>query len=171
MPAHTVLDEMFDHVDQKLREELRKRTSGVGAIPTVYPVLASQNLNSQIAASFRNSLQKKLWGFLIPDGEAEEFLIKTNKEFTGDPNDSDSFGFFLNPYVQTGLFIGECINLDMSLVGGLIKLTEKQGTYKDRYSAISYANWFISYFDRDLLKETDDTGDELQDLLAMTQFA
>ena len=166
----TVVDESVNFLDQKIREELRARTLGIGARPVIFPISATQILNSQIASAFRASLQKKLWSFLIADGEAEEFLIKTNKEFTGDPNDSSAFGFFLNPYVQTGLFIGECINLDMTLVNGLVKLVEKPGTYKDRYSSISYANWFISYFDRTLLKETEEYTNELSDLLSVTQF-
>jgi hypothetical protein len=153
-PAMTVVGREFDIVDQKLYEELMNRTLGVNAIPIIFPILASQNLNSQIAVAFRSSLQKKLWNFLIADGDAEEFLIKNNKEFTSNPNDSSLFSYFLNPYVQTGLFIGECINLDMSLVNGLIKLAEKPGNYKDRYSSVSYGNWIIhSVFDPELIKE------------------
>lgn len=165
-PSMTVANDLF--IEDRVREELRARTLGVNAIPVVYPILASQNLNSQIAVSFRNSLQKKLWNFLISDADAEEFLIKTNKEFTSDPNDSNSFGFFLNPYVQTGLMIGEAINLDMSLVGGLIKLTEKAGSHKDRYSSISYSNWVISHFDKSLMREVEDT-DDWSELMKFTQ--
>jgi hypothetical protein len=159
----------FNFIDDKLKEELMKRTLGINAEPVIYPVLATQNLNSQIAVAFRTSLQKKLWNFLINESDAEEFLIRTNKEFTEDVNDSSSFGFFMNAYVQTSLFVGECINLDMSLVNGLIKLIEKSGSYKDRYSCISYANWLINYLDQDLLKE-DDGGDDLSAILAMTQW-
>ena len=159
-PALGVVDELFDYIKQETREELRSvHTRSLNPLPVIFPISASQELNSQIATSFRMSLQKKLWNFLIADGDAEEFLIKTNPEFTKDTNDSDAFAFFLNPYVQTGLFIGECINLDMSLVGGKIKLTEKAGCYKDRYSAISYANWIISHFDQELLKENDNSND------------
>jgi len=153
-PAMTVVGGEFEIVEQKLREELRNRTLGVGAIPVIFPILASQSLNSQIAVAFRSSLQKKMWGFLLGDGEGEEFLIKNNKEFTSNPNDSSLFSFFLNPYVQTGLFIGECINLDMTLVNGMIKLTEKPGNFKDRFSSVSYSNLIISsVFDKNLLKE------------------
>ena len=166
-PAMTVANDTF--VDGRVRDELQARTLGVNAIPVVYPILASQSLNSQIAVSFRTALQKRLWAFLIPDGDAEEFLIKTNKEFTSDPNDSSSFGFFMNPYIQTGLMIGEAVNLDMSLVGGLIKLTEKAGSHKDRYSSISYANWVISSFDKSLIKESEET-DDWSELMGMTQF-
>ena len=61
----------------------------------------------------------------------------------------------MNPYVQEGLLIGECVNLDMSLYDGMIRLVEKTGNYKDRYSTLSYVNWVISDFDKDLLKEFD----------------
>lgn len=168
-PALGVVDETFDFVKEDVREELRKgHTRSINPLPVIFPISASQELNSQIANSFRMSLQHKLWNFLIGDGDAEEFLIKTNKEFTKDANDSDAFAFFLNPYVQTGLFIGECINLDMVLVGGKVKLTEKPGCYKDRYSAISYVNWVISHFDQELLKENDNS-DEWETLAALTQ--
>jgi hypothetical protein len=156
-PPMTVAE--YDFIEEKLKIELRERTLGVNASQVVCPILASQSLNSQIAVAFRGSLQKKLWNFLIPDGDAEDFLIRTQKEFTQDANDSSSFAFFLAPYVATGLFIGECINLDMSLSSGMIKLTEKSGCYKDRYSSVSYANWVISQFDKDLIKETEDVDD------------
>jgi hypothetical protein len=166
-PPFTVVDDPF--VDEKTREELVGRTLGVNALPVVYPISASQSLNSQIAVSFRSSLQKKLWNFLIPDGDAEEFLIKSQKEFTEDANDSYTTAFFLNPYVQTGLFVGECINLDMTISSGLIKLVEKPGCHKDRYTSVSYANWVISRFDQDLLRETEEV-DDFSALMAITQI-
>jgi len=169
-PAMTVVGGEFEIVEQKLRDELRNRTLGVGAIPVIFPILASQNLNSQIAVAFRSSLQKKMWNFLNDDGSAEDYLIKSNKEFTSNPNDSSLFSFFLNPFVQTGLFISECINLDMSLVNGLIKLTEKPGCYKDRYSSVSYANWIIhNAFDPSLLKENVE-DDEWSIISGLTMF-
>jgi len=149
-----VAGDEFEFVKQDLREELRRdHTRSLNPREVIFPIMANQDLNSQIANAFRISLQKKLWNFLIGEGEAEEFLIKNTKEFTKDINDTNISSFFLNPYINTGLMIGECINLDMSLVGGKIKLSEKSGCYKDRYSAVSYCNWIISYFDQELLKE------------------
>jgi len=104
-------------------------------------------------------LQKKLWNFLTSETEAEEFLIKNNKEFLNDPNDSTNYGFFMNPYVQTSLFISETINLDMMLTNGFIKLSEKPNTYKDRYTSVSYGNWVASYFDQFILKEKSSDSD------------
>lgn len=168
-PALTVVGNEFDFIEDKLRQELMERTLGLGALPVLFPISASQTLNSQMAVSFRSSLQKKMWTFLIPDGDAEEFLIRTNKEYIKNPNDSNSYAFFLSPYIQTGLFIGECINLDMGLANGLIRLTEKSGCYKDRYSSVSYANWIISQFDKNLLKENEEK-DWFSDFMELTQI-
>jgi hypothetical protein len=160
-PPFTVVESVFTSVKGEVREELLKRTRGLNALPVIFPMAASQALNSQIANDFRTSLQKKLWKFLILDGDAEEFLIKSkNKEFIEKSNDPEIYSFYIHPYLQTGLTISECINLDLTLVGGMVKLVEKPGLYKDRYSAISYANYFISQeFDSALLKETDDKDD------------
>lgn len=166
-PPFTVASDTF--IEEKLRNDLSARTLGINALPVVYPILASQPLNSQIAVAFRSSLQKKLWNFLLADGDAEEFLIKSQKEFMENANDSVSTAFFLNPYIQTGLFIGECINLDMTLSSGMIKLSEKSGCHKDRYTSVSYANWVINYFDQDLLRETEEV-DDFTVLMNMTQF-
>lgn len=155
-PPMTVADHEF--IDEKLREELLGRTLGIDAKPVIFPILATSTLNSQIAVSFRNALQKKLWSFLVSDNDIEEFLMKSYKDFM--TNDSESYrAFYLNPYLQTTLFIGECVNLDMMLVSGNIKLVEKEGNYKDRYTSVSYLNFIASLFDKDLLKETDDTSD------------
>lgn len=156
-PPFTVVNDPF--IDEKVREEMKERTLGINALPIIFPITASQQLNSQIAVAFRSSLQKKLWEFLIPEGEAEVFLTKNNKEFL-DVDDSSTRAFFLSSYVNVGLFVGECINLDMSLVNGLIKLTEKPGNYRDRYTSVSYCNWIISnVFDKFLLKENEELDD------------
>jgi hypothetical protein len=165
LPPFTVSNSLF--IDEKLKEELRERTLGLNALPVIFPISATAPLNSQIAVAFRKSLQNKLWHFLLPDGDAEEFLIKTYKDFMNNDDDT-ARAFYLNPYLQTSLMIAECVNLDMSLVSGNIKLVEKPGNYKDRYSMVSYMNWIVSsVFDIELLKETDQS-DDLSAILGVT---
>ena len=166
-PAMTIVGEEYNFVDGKAREDLESRTLGLGALQVIFPISASQQLNSLIAANFRSALQKKLWNFLIDENLAEEFLIKNNKEFMNDANDSETTVRFLNTYVQTSLFINECVNLDLTLVNGLLKLDSKPGSYKDRYSAISYMNYVISHLDKSLLKEVGDY-DAAEEVLGIT---
>lgn len=164
-PPMTVANDPFN-IDEKLMDQLRERTLGINAMPVIYPILATQNLNSQIAVAFRSSLQKKMWEFLISDGDAEEFLLKNHKDFIA-MDDEDMRAFFLSPYVQTGLLINECIGLDMSLSNGLVRLVEKSGAYKDRYSSVSYLNWVATFFDKKIMKVNEEE-DEWSILMDMT---
>ncbi len=167
-PPMTVVGRNFEFVDEKVRTELEERTLGINALPVIFPISASATLNSQIAVFFRTSLQKKMWNFLIPDGDAETFLIKSQKEFMRN-SDDNSYSFFMAPYIQTGLLISECVGLDMILSGGIVKLTERPGARKDRYSSISYANFIISFFDKELLRETQEQ-DNLSVFESMTML-
>lgn len=153
-PAFTVADST--EIPDKLKEELRDRTLGVNALPVVFPILGTSQLNAVIAVAFRTALQKKMWNFLLPDNDVEEFLIKNYKDI----NDSANRAFYINPFFQTTLLIGECLNLDMTLKNGIIKLEEKVGSYKDRFSSVSYLNHVATFFDKELLKESDNTSDE-----------
>jgi hypothetical protein len=171
-PPLTVVSEEYTMVKDLVREDLRNNhTRGLNALPIIFPISASEELNSQIATALKISLQKKLWKFLIAEGDAEDYLIKSVPEFTKDAGDSDTYARFLNPYVNVGLFVSECINLDLKPVGDKIKLIEKSGCYKDRYSAVSYCNFVISTeFDKWLLKEQNNKNDDWEILSGLFQM-
>ena len=154
-PALTVM--AHDTISQKITDELAKRTMGLNALPLIYPVTATPRLNSEIAVDMRDKLQKKRWHLLVDEREAENFLSRSNykKEFSQSGN-SFIKSWYLAPYVQTSLMINECINLSMKLLSGNIKLTEDAGSRKDRYTVVSYANFFASLYDKDLIREIDE---------------
>ena len=149
-PAMTVM--VHKSLEDKLYNELRERTTGANPLEIIYPIVGSSQLNSRIAVDFRDKLQKRMISFLIEENQADEFLTKNMKGYL-DAEDSITKADALAPYVQTSLLVGECINLSMSLSAGNIKLDEPDGGRKDRYSSVSYGNWFISLLDNDLLKE------------------
>lgn len=153
-------------LDESVKKELRDRTLGVDALPIIFPITASAKLNSEIAVAFRAALQKKLFDFLATDNDAEDYLTQNNKEFFKVEDDISLRTFLLHPFVQTNLLVGECINLELNIVNGMIKLTEGTGR-KDRYTCISYMNFFASALDRELLKDEDD-GDEWSMIRSMT---
>ena len=162
-PAFTVADSM--EIPEKLKDELRDRTLGVNPLPVIFPILGTSQLNAVIAVAFRTSLQKKMWSFLQSDNDVEEFLMKNYK----DMHEGANRAFYMNPFFQTTLLIGECLNLDMTLKNGIIKLEEKAGSYKDRFSSVSYLNYVAGFFDKELLKETDNQSDE-QAILAVSMI-
>jgi len=160
-PAMTVM--IHKSLDDKLYNELYDRTTGIDPLQIIYPMVGSSPLNSKIAVEMRDKLQKGIIQFLIDENEADDFLTKSMKGYL-DAEDAVGKSLALAPYVQTSLFVNESINLSMSLVGGNIKLSEPEGGRKDRYSSVSYLNYFASLLDNDLLKETETSENELLDV-------
>jgi hypothetical protein len=150
-PAMTVMP--HESIEDSTYQELYNRTLGVNALPVIYPISATAKLNSIIAVEMRDKLQKKMWGFLVNETEAEDYLIKSKPSEFLKNDDPEAHSFFMHPYIQTSLFVNECINLSMQLSAGNIKLVENPGNRKDRYTSVSYANHYISYLDAELMKQ------------------
>lgn len=157
-PLHELSGQQF--------EDYISRVTGANPLPVVFPVMASASLNSLIANEFKSALQGNKWEFLLYSKNAENYLIDKQPEYTANPNDSSISAFFLNPYVQTDLFIEECMNLEFSLNGGLVKLDRKNGR-KDRYSSVSYGNHLAEILDRQYRREDTYEGflEEMQNLV------
>jgi hypothetical protein len=155
-------------IEQKDYEELFARTLGVNALPIIYPISATSKSNSIMAVQMRDKLQKKLFGFLVDESAAEDFLIKStySKEFL-DEEDISARAWFIAPFVQTSLLVNECINLSMTMVAGNLKLTEIPGARKDRFSSLVYGTYYASLLDQDLLRE--DVGDEFDEVARLVQ--
>ncbi len=163
-PALTLCN--FATLDAGQKEDYLSRVTSVNAIPAIFPVIASASLNSRIATEFKSSLQNHMWEFLIHQIDAENYLLDSQPEYMANANDNNVNAFFLNPYVQTTLLIDECMNLETSLVNNNIKLTRPNGR-KDRYTSVSYANYFAEILDRAYMRETnyDNEFSEMRDLL------
>lgn len=148
------------NVDDKLYQELTDRTLGQDALPCVFPISATAPLNSLIAVKFRERLKKKLISFLVDDNTEEEFLIKSGNKDIIDQIEPELRAYLLQAHLQTSLLINECISLEMVLSNGLIKLEEPEGARKDRYTSVSYLNYYVSLLDTELLRERDTISDE-----------
>lgn len=162
-PAMTVMK--HESIDTTTYEELLGRTLGLNALPIIYPISVNLRMNSDIAVQMRDKLQKRMWGFLADEPTAEDYWVrsKLKKEFL------DNKPFFLSPYVQTSLLVNESINLSLSMLSGNVRLTENAGSRKDRYTSLSYGNYYISLLDQELLRISED-WDEWAMLEQITQI-
>lgn len=121
----------------------------------IYAINATQQLNSDIAYSFRKGLIEKHIDLLISYNEAKEELLKQNKEYLDiihRREDGDIVDFEM-PFIETQLLINECAELvyEKAQQTGVIKISEKGSNRKDRYSSCSYGNYFIDQLELDLL--------------------
>lgn len=151
--------------------DFEDRTFVQNAKQVIYPIKATSELNSAIAVSFKDSLQRNMISFLIDINKAEEYLIDNSEEYKKAFSNDDAFetARILNPYLQTQELVNECVGLEYSVVGGNIKIDEKRSARKDRYSSVSYGNYFISKLEKDILKE-DSSEDDLDSLFEVLGF-
>jgi hypothetical protein len=168
-PPFTIVEDYELDIPQDSKDDLINRTLGADPKHVIFPIVATMELNSDVAIAFRGSLQKKMWDFLIPDMEAEEFLLKTHRELLTD-EEGDLKAFLLNPHVQETLLIGECLNLNMEHRGGKIRLQETPGSHKDRFTSVSYLNYIVDkYFDPEIKKVEEDTSSDWDILSSLIQ--
>ena len=160
-PPYTVMNS--PNVDSKVYDELMSRTLGQDAVQCIFPISANAALNSLIAVKFRERLKKKLISFLIDDNTEEEFLIKSGNKDILDQENTGVRAYLLQAHLQTSLMINESIALEMAPAQGLIKLVEPAGSRKDRYTSVSYMNYYVSLMDTDLLRDKySDWDDEME---------
>jgi len=131
-------------MNDKTYKELFDRTLVKNAEEIIYPIAATAQLNNDIAVDMRTKLQKNMIKFLISETDAEDYLLKNNKDYLKMSEDISERAWLLHPYIQTSTLVNECVGLSMILVDGRIKLKELSGARKDRYTSLSYLNYFVS---------------------------
>lgn len=113
--------------------------------PVVYVILGTSELNSKIASGFKDTLRKGKMKFPIPENETKDTLEK----YSGYKNlDSYSQKILQLPYYQTTLLVTEMLDLEDENAGKspVIKLKESRSGRKDRYSSVSYLDYFVSEY-------------------------
>ena len=64
--------------------------------------------------------------------------------------------FYERPYMETSALINEMINLEYTVMNqtGIIRIEERPGARKDRYTSVSYGNYFSELLEKDLLSDS-----------------
>ena len=70
------------------------------------------------------------------------------------------------PYVQTSLLVNQAINLDHELVNNKVRLKERSGMRKDRYSSMLYNNYVVQILNTQLKPQTSNAK-QILDLMYM----
>lgn len=132
-------------------ESIANRIKTMGASPVVFVINASQKLNSDIAIRFRTDLMEKRIDLLINLGDAKEQVLANNTEYMS-AIDEDQILFYEKPYLETQALINETIDLVYERLPqtGAIRVSEQGANRKDRYTSVSYGNYFASILEQDL---------------------
>lgn len=128
-------------------DELAKRCLVPDAPKVIWSVQGTQEFNSQCALGLREALKQGSVRLLTSEFAAEDSL----GELRG--YDNLSTGDALNlklPYIHTSLLINELIKLEYEVRNNVIRVKEKAGMRKDRYSSLSYNIHVAKIIERDL---------------------
>lgn len=114
----------------------------------IWSIKANASFNNEMCILLRSGFQNGKINLLVSEFEAEEILRSSVKSFTKLPiNEQVKYKM---PYVQTSLLINELINLEHEVKGVNIKIKEKSGMRKDRYSSLGYNYWATCQIERNL---------------------
>lgn len=116
------------------------RCSSPNADRVIYSIKANAQLNSDCAVLLREGFKSGKIRLLADDYDADELLgeIKGYQQM----NPSEKLRY-KEPYIHTTLLINELINLRHEETGGKVRIFEKTGMRKDRYSSLSY-NYYVA---------------------------
>ena len=121
-------------------DDLASRCKVKDANKCVYAIKASAKQNNDMCLALRAALQNGYINLLMSETDMEDRWSKVIKGYN---KLSDNMKIQLKlPYYQTSALIEELINLDHDVVNGLIKVKEKSGMRKDRYSSLEY-NYYV----------------------------
>ena len=117
----------------------------------IWSIKASASFNNEICILLRSGFQSGKINLLVSEFEAEEILKDKIKGYSKMPV-FEQMQYKL-PYIQTTLLVYELINLEYEVKGTNVKITEKSGMRKDRYSSLAYNYWVQCQLEREMLRK------------------
>lgn len=121
-------------------QEMADRCAVKGAPKVIWAIKASAALNSECAVLLREGFSSGKIRLLATEYDADTLLGDVKGFSSLNPPEKLRF---LAPYAQTTLLVDELIKLQHEESAGKIKVYERTGMRKDRYSSLSY-NYYVA---------------------------
>ena len=119
---------------------MAERCSDKQAPKVIWTIKANASLNSDCAVLLREGFKSGKIRLLVSEFEAEELLSEIKGFKSLSPAEKMQLQM---PYVHTTLLIDELVKLRHDESNGKVKIYERSGERKDRYSSLSY-NHYVS---------------------------
>ena len=140
-------DETYGALSCYNNEDIAKRCVVKDAPKKIWAVHASAEFNSRCASVLRESLRQGAVRFLVNEYDGEEALMQFAWYRNLSPADKINLQL---PYINTTLLVQELVNLECEIKNNVIKVKEKAGGRKDRYSSLSYSIFVAKELEREL---------------------
>lgn len=129
-------------------EEIAKRCAVKNAPKKIYAIQGSAEFNSKCALGLRDAIKQGQVKLLVSEYDADDFLEGIKGYASLSPEDALVYKL---PYIHTTLLINELVNLEYEAKNNVIRVKEKSGMRKDRYSSLSYNIYVAKLIEREQL--------------------
>lgn len=129
--------------------DIAARCADKSAPKAIWAILGSAQFNSECALSLREAFRQGSVRLLLSEYDCEDVLSllpNWSKLTVSERMDLKM------PYIHTTLLENELINLEYTSKDNVVRVQEKSGARKDRYSALSYLNYVVKELERQLAK-------------------
>lgn len=138
-------------------DDINARCKVKGAPKKIWAMLANNDINSQCALTLREEIRQGNVRLLKDEEDFDEdfsLLTGFNKLSVEDK------ARLKLPYINTTLAINELINLETEVKGNFVKVRERAGQRKDRFSSLSYNIYVSNILEKEYAQLNKDKGFE-----------
>ena len=130
--------------------EMAERCTSRDAVKAIWAIKATPTLNSDCAVLLREGFRSGKIRLLVDEYDADSLLGDIRGYASLNPEEKLRIKL---PYIHTTLLINELINLQHEETSGnKVRIFEKSGMRKDRYSSLSYSYYVAMILESKLLK-------------------
>lgn len=119
---------------------MAERCSSPNADKVIWSIKANAQMNSDCAVLLREGFRSGKIRLLTSEYDAEELLSEIRGYSSMSPAEKVKYQM---PYIHTTLLINELVNLRYEELGGKVRVYERSGMRKDRYSSLAY-NYYVA---------------------------
>lgn len=154
-----LMDDMYDHdlgvtygaISCCNNPDIANRCKVRGAPKVIWAIIATPEFNSQCALSLREEFRQGNIQLLVSEDDCDELIT----DLSGYNKLTNEEKVVLKmPYVHTSLLINELINLEYETKNNVVRVKEKSGMRKDRYSSLSYNIYVAKQLEREFAATT-----------------
>ena len=143
--------ELYHALTCRNDKSMADRCKVSNAPEVIWSIKGNATFNNEICILLRSGFQKGKINLLISETEADEILkgkVKTFNKLKAYEQTQ-----YKLPYVHTTLLVNELVKLEHEIKGANIKIKERTGMRKDRYSSLAYNYWVQCQLERDVLQK------------------
>lgn len=130
-------------------QEMAMRCTVQSASKVIWAIKASAQFNSDCAFLLREGFRSGRIRLLVNEYDADEILDGLRGYSSLNPAEKMKIKL---PYIHTTLLIDELVNLQHEETGNKVRVFEKSGMRKDRYSSLSYSYYVATQLENKLAK-------------------